>query len=108
MMCKIVLFFEWKKQVFDAFLDPKMSLQITKMWPKIFPIIEGSLFFLHFSRFRGATYFFDEFGRFWAAFLDHLGGSGEHFWMILVDWEGFGGRKRVNSNFEIGATKTSK
>ena len=32
----------------------------------------------------------------------------EHFWMILIDWEGLGGRKRVNCNFEIGATKTRK
>ena len=37
---------------------------------------------MHFSPFRGATYLFVDFGRFVGAFLDYLGGSGEHVWMI--------------------------
>ena len=52
------------------------------MWPKGLTFLGGSLFFLHFSSFRGATYLFVDFGRFVGAFLDYLGGSGEHVWMI--------------------------
>ena len=37
-----------------------------------------------------------------------LGGDGEHLSESSIDWEGFGERKRVNFNFEIGATKTNQ
>ena len=47
----------------------------------------------------------EPFGTHFECFLE---GVGEHLSKSSIDWEGFGERKRVNFNFEIGAAKTNQ
>ena len=73
------VFWHGKNEDVGAIWVPKMTPNFIKMWPKGLTFLEGSVFFLHFSPFRGATYLFVDFGRFvgafrgfWGACLDDL------------------------------------
>ena len=50
-----LVFLHGKNEDFGAILEPKMTPKIAKMWPKRVGQINPSLFFWHFSRFRGAN-----------------------------------------------------
>ena len=78
MLVEIVLFFCMEKmKILVQLLGPKMTPKITKMRPKRVGEIDPSLFFLHFSRFRGANSIFLDLERFWEGFGMILEGFGE-------------------------------
>ena len=93
-----------------------MSPQITKKWSKSFTPIGTDLFFFCILLVFVARFNFfsilvvlgsilEPFGTHFECFWD---GVGEDLSKSSIEWEGFGERKRVNFNFEIGATKTNQ
>ena len=85
-----LVFYHDKNKDLGNILGAKMIPKNTKMWPENLSIIEGSLFFLHFSRFRGANsisldleWFWEGFGTVWGWFWKDFGkvwGSFDELW----------------------------